>query len=132
MEMAMRRRIILVSAAAALALALPAAAQSDMEAGQLRASGAVGEQATGYMAPAPGASLSEAQRRAMDQINIQRRSFYTQKAEATGVSVAQFAQFTACEIFERLQPGEYYRDETNTWRKTGAEGAKLPSWCTKQ
>lgn len=125
----MLTRITFPVLAVALAFGLPALAQGDSPAAQLRASGAVGEQATGYMAPAPGASLSDAQRRAMNQINIQRRVMYTRKADETGSTVEQFSQLTACEIFKRLKPGESYRDEENVWRKVDANGVKLPSWC---
>ena len=127
----MSARTILTAAFLFSAIAAPALAQADTAAAELRASGAIGEQATGYMAPAPGAQPSDAQERAMEQINIQRRTFYTQKAAATNSTVSQFGQFTACEIFKRLKPGEAYRDESNAWGKAGAGGAPLPSWCGK-
>jgi uncharacterized protein YdbL (DUF1318 family) len=130
----MRPRFIpLPLAALAFAFALPAAAQAgDGDSSALRASGVVGEQATGYMAPAPGGALSDEQRRSMDQINIKRRAFYTDKAAAAGVTVAQYAQVTACEIFSHsLQPGQWYRDENGSWRKRDQGPTPLPSWCQK-
>ena len=127
----MRPRFI-VTTLLALAISLPAAAQADGDSSALRATGAVGEQATGYMGAAPGATLNDEQRRSMDQINIKRRAFYTDKAGAAGVTVAQYAQVTACEIFKNsLQPGQWYRDENGVWRKRDAGAPPQPSWCAK-
>jgi uncharacterized protein YdbL (DUF1318 family) len=127
----MRPRLTLVSLAAAIVLAGTAAAQAEADSNALRASGAVGETAAGYMAATPGGSLSAEAKREMDQINIKRRAFYTQKAGETGLTVAQFAQNSACAIFKTsLQPGQWYRDEGGAWRQRGAGPTPLPSWCT--
>ena len=122
-------RFALVALGAVLTPSLAASADLTMTASELRATGTVGEKATGYMATVPGATLTDEQRRAMDQINIQRRALHTQRARETGSTVAQFSQFTACAIFKRLKPGDAYRDEENVWREVDDRGAVLPTWC---
>lgn len=124
-------RTLIFSATAMIAIgAAPAMAQS-MGAPALRAAGVAGEQADGYMGAVPNGGINDAQKRAMDQVNIQRRSDFTAKAAATGVTVQQFAQFTACEIFSKsVKAGNWYRDENGNWHKATGP-APLPSWCPK-
>ena len=124
----MRPRHMIVALVLAAALSAPAFAQVE-DANALRASGAVGETATGYMAPVPGAVLSDDLKRAMDQINIKRRAAYTEKAGENGLTVAQFAQNSACAIFKNsVKAGQWYRDEAGAWHKSNG-AITLPSWC---
>jgi len=121
--------ILSLAAAAFVAIAAPAGAQADSASGELRASGAVGETAAGYMAAVPGATLTDDLKRGMDQINIKRRAFYTDKAGAASMTVAQYAQNSACAIFKNsVKPGQWYRDEQNAWHKANGV-VPLPSWC---
>ena len=124
----MRASVSLFTLAAMLTLALaaPANAQS---AANLRDAGVAGDQADGYMGVVPSGGISEAQRRAMDQINIQRRADFTQKAAETGVTVQQFGQFAACEIFKNsVKPGNWYRDSSGAWKKATGP-VPPPPWC---
>ncbi len=123
----MRASVSLLSLVAlmSLALAAPANAQS---AANLRDAGVAGDQADGYMGVVPNGGITDAQRRAMDQINIQRRADFTTKAAETGVTVAQFGQFAACEIFKNVKPGNWYRDANGAWKKA-AGPVPPPPWC---
>jgi len=118
--------------AAALSFNAPAAAQAaDPAVATARASGAVGEQADGYLGFAPGASISADVRARVEQINIQRRALYTRRAAERGVSVNEMAAAVACEVFERrITLGERYRDEGGQWRqRTTSTPVAMPSFC---
>ena len=98
-------------------------------AAQLRASGAVGEQADGYLGLV--GSASGEIRAQMDQINIQRRAAYTALASRRGVTIEEAAAATACSLFaERVGPGQYYRLPDGVWRRrNGSEPVPRPSHC---
>src|SRR5688500_1065104 len=92
-----------------------ALAQSDA-AGQLRASGVVGEQADGYLGLVGSASADV--RAQMDSVNIQRRSYYTELAAQRGATIEEVAAATACQLFStRVGPGQYYRLPDGVWRR---------------
>lgn len=98
-------------------------------AGQLRASGQVGEQADGYLglvAAAPGDVRSQ-----MEAVNIQRRAAYTQLASQRGATIEEVAAATACQLFStRVGPGQYYRLPDGVWRRrNGSEPVPRPSHC---
>ena len=98
-------------------------------AGQLRASGHVGEQADGYLglvAAAPGDVRSQ-----MEAVNIQRRAAYTQLASQRGATIEEVAAATACQLFStRVGPGQYYRLPDGVWRRrNGSEPVPRPSHC---
>jgi uncharacterized protein YdbL (DUF1318 family) len=119
--------------AAGLGIALVAgtsayAMQADA-AGQLRATGQVGEQADGYMGAI--GSAPAAVRAQMDQVNIQRRAAYTQLASSRGATIEEVAAATACQIFAgRIGPGQYYRLPDGVWRqRNGNEPVPRPSHC---
>ena len=99
------------------------------EAGELRATGLVGEQADGYMGLVGSAPAGVRSR--MDAVNIQRRAFYTERAAARGATIEEFAASTACEIFaRRIGPGQYYRLPDGVWRRrNGNEPVPLPAHC---
>jgi uncharacterized protein len=104
------------------------AMQSD-SAGQLRASGLVGEQADGYLGLV-GAAPADL-RAQMEQVNIQRRAAYTQLAAQRGATIEEVAAATACQIFaSRVGPGQYYRLPDGVWRRrNGSEPVPRPSHC---
>jgi uncharacterized protein YdbL (DUF1318 family) len=98
-------------------------------AGQLRASGQVGEQADGYLglvAAAPGDVRSQ-----MEAVNIQRRAAYTQLAAQRGATIEEVAAATACQLFStRVGPGQFYRLPDGVWRRrNGSEPVPRPSHC---
>ena len=103
-------------------------AQADT-AGQLRASGHVGEQADGYLGlvdSAPGEVRAQ-----MEQVNIQRRARYTELAAQRGATIEEVAAATACQLFAtRVGPGQYYRLPDGVWRRrNGSEPVPRPSQC---
>jgi uncharacterized protein YdbL (DUF1318 family) len=84
-------------------------------AGQLRATGLVGEQADGYLGLAGSAPANI--RAQMEQVNIQRRAAYTQLAAQRGATIEEVAAATACQLFaSRVAPGQYYRMPEGVWR----------------
>ncbi|MBL8530421.1 MAG: YdbL family protein [Hyphomonadaceae bacterium] len=130
----MKRSHTLFALIAAGAMALTTAAsaqQADAVLAEARASGAVGEQADGYLGIAPGASISADVRARVDQINIRRRAVYTQRASERDATVNEMAAAVACEIFDgRIAVGERYRDEAGQWRqRTASSPVVRPSFC---
>lgn len=108
----MTRRMKLMIAAglgfAALAGGTAYAFYQGDAAAQLRATGAVGEQADGYLGLVGSASADI--RAQMDSINIQRRAAYTRLASQRSATIEEVAAATACTLFaERVGPGQYYR-----------------------
>lgn len=129
----MTRRIKLLIAAG-LGIAMVAgtsayAMQADA-AGQLRASGQVGEQADGYLGLVGGNAPADV-RAQMEQVNIQRRAAYTQLATQRGATIEEVAAATACQLFAgRVGPGQYYRLPDGVWRRrNGSEPVPRPSHC---
>ena len=99
-------------------------------AGQLRASGLVGEQADGYLGLV-GSNAPAAVRAQMEQVNIQRRAAYTQLATQRGATIEEVAATTACELFRtKIGAGQYYRLPDGVWRqRDGSTPIPLPSYC---
>lgn len=93
-----------------------------------RASGAIGEQADGYIgfASAPSAALKAA----VDAINIKRRAIYTDLAGKRGATVQEVAAARGCDqLRTRVGNGESYSLGGGVWKKkTGA--VELPSYCS--
>jgi uncharacterized protein YdbL (DUF1318 family) len=104
------------------------AMQGDV-AGQLRATGLVGEQADGYLGLAGSAPANV--RAQMEQVNIQRRAAYTQLAAQRGATIEEVAAATACQLFaSRVAPGQYYRMPDGVWRtRNGNEPVPRPAHC---
>jgi len=128
-----RRTRIIVAAGLGLALALVGAtAASAMlqqgEAAELRASGAAGEQADGYMGVvgAPSGDI----RAKVEAVNIRRRAHYTDLAAKRGVKIEEAAATVACEILrDRVGPGQFYRLTDGIWRKRDSAPVPLPHYC---
>jgi hypothetical protein len=128
----MKRLLLAALVAGGLLAAAPAFGQAgDSAVAQARANGLIGEQTDGYLGFVPGASISADLRGRVNQINIQRRSVYTQRAEARGVSVEEVAYAVACDVFRnRIAVGERYRTEAGQWRqRTASEPAERGSRC---
>ena len=68
----------------------------------LRASGAIGESATGYVVARDSAVLAEA-----DAINAKRKTIYQEKAAVQGVSIDQVGKVYAKEIFQTVPAGTW-------------------------
>jgi len=126
-----RRTKLLIAALVGIALVAGTSAyamQGDA-AGQLRASGLVGEQSDGYLGLV--GSAPAAVRAQMEQVNIQRRAAYTQLATNRGATIEEVAAATACQLFAgRIGPGQYYRLPDGVWRqRNGNEPVPRPSHC---
>ena len=105
---------------AAPVLAQTAAVESALE------SGAVGEQADGYMGfvRAPSPDL----RREVEAINIKRREGYTQVAQARNVPIEAFAASIGCKTLGGLRSGRAYSIAPGVWAMKSGE-ITLPAHC---
>jgi uncharacterized protein YdbL (DUF1318 family) len=118
------------SAAAGLALmlvAMPAIAQMDAQVDAALSSGAIGEQADGYMgfvrAPAPDLKAK------VDAINIKRREGYTQVAQAKNVPIEAFAASIGCHSLGVLRAGRAYSVTRGVWAVKTEAPITLPTQC---
>ncbi len=117
-------------AAAALGLAgvsVAAWAQRDPAYAAARAAGQVGEQPDGYLGVV-GAGSAEL-RAVVNNINIQRKSAYTQKASASGATVEQLAFTSGCNLIAQTAPGEKYRTPTGEWATRGSAAPTRDPRC---
>ena len=125
-----RRTKLLIAALVGIAVVAGTSAYAQGDAaGQLRASGHVGEQADGYLGLVAAAPADV--RGQMEQVNIQRRAAYTQLATQRGATIEEVAAATACQLFaNRVGPGQYYRLPDGVWRRRNAsEPVPRPSHC---
>ena len=125
-----RRTKLLIAALVGIAVVAGTSAYAQGDAaGQLRASGHVGEQADGYLGLVDTASGDV--RAQMEQVNIQRRAAYTQLASQRGATIEEVAAATACQLFAgRVGPDQYYRLPDGVWRRrNGSEPVPRPSHC---
>ena len=103
-----------IAATAAVAIAVPSAmAQRDPAYAAARAAGQVGEQPDGYLgfATAPTPAI----RALVQDLNIKRKAAYTERAQATGSTVEQFAFTSGCNLIAGTQPGEKYQTPDGRW-----------------
>lgn len=126
-----RRTSLLIAAGiavAALAGGGVYAMQAD-EAGELRATGQVGEQWDGYLGVV-GSAGAEIRAR-VDAINIKRRALYTQQASAANAMVESMAVATGCKLLAtKVGPGQYYKLPDGVWRqREGSAPIALPANC---
>jgi len=111
---------VLVAAMVALTgLSSAAVAQRDPAYAAARAGGEVGEQPDGYLGLV-GAASGEL-RALVNNINIQRKSAYTAKAQASGATVEQLAFTSGCNLIAQTSAGEKYKTPDGVWKtRTGA------------
>ncbi|TXC72586.1 DUF1318 domain-containing protein [Sphingomonas ginsenosidivorax] len=111
---------VMVAAAVALGgLSTAAIAQRDPAYAAARAGGEVGEQPDGYLGLV-GAASGEL-RALVNNINIQRKSAYTAKAQASGATVEQLAFTSGCNLIAQTSAGEKYKTPDGVWKtRTGA------------
>lgn len=114
-------------AAALLGLAPAAQAQRDPAYAAARAAGEVGEQPDGYLGIV-GAGSAEL-RGIVNNINIQRKSAYTQKASASGATVEQLAFTSGCNLIAQTSAGEKYRSPDGVWMTRSAAAPTRDSRC---
>ena len=114
------RVYVMVAAAVALGgVSTAAIAQRDPAYAAARAGGEVGEQPDGYLGLV-GAASGEL-RALVNNINIQRKSAYTAKAQASGATVEQLAFTSGCNLIAQTSAGEKYKTPDGIWKtRTGA------------
>jgi hypothetical protein len=120
-------KLALIGIALAISGTTAAVAQMDGEVGSAISSGAVGEQADGYLGFArPPAPTLKAK---VDAINIKRREGYTQVAQAKNVPIEAFAASIGCKTLAGLKAGQSYSVAKGVWATKGATPITLPSQC---
>jgi uncharacterized protein YdbL (DUF1318 family) len=91
----------------ALFLSIPAMADTLSD---LRASGAIGENVSGYVVVRDASAQAAA-----DGINAKRHGVYTEKAAAQGVSVEQVGRVYAAEILKKIPAGTWIQNDSGQW-----------------
>ena len=117
----------IIGALAILTLAAPALAQRDPAYAAARSGGQVGEQPDGYLGVV-GAGSAEL-RALVSNINIQRKSAYTSKAQASGATVEQLAFTSGCRLIEQTSAGEKYKSPDGVWKTRTAAAPERDSRC---
>lgn len=118
---------IAVAMALALGIAGPASAQRDPAYQAARASGQVGEKPDGYLGfvTPPSAAL----RALVDDLNIRRRSVYTERAASAGSTVEQMAFTAGCNLISQTAVGEKYMAPDGSWQTRTSEPPVRDSRC---
>lgn len=129
MSIANIRRLALSAALAAMAvggLAGPVLAQDrDPAYAAARAAGQVGERANGYLGIVGDAT--PALQAMVDDINNRRRAVYTQRAQAEGATLEQYALTAGCLAISRTTAGERYQAPDGSWQtRTAAPPIRDP------
>ena len=124
----MSRRLLALFglAGAVLGVATPTLAQMDSAVEAALDSGAVGEQADGYLgfARAPASDL----RAKVEAVNIKRRQGYTKVAQVRNVPIEAFAASIGCRTLSGLRQGRAY-SIGGAWATKGAAPINLPPQC---
>ena len=120
--------LMMVAAAVALGgLSVAASAQRDPAYAAARAGGEVGEQPDGYLGLVGAASGDL--RALVNNINIQRKSAYTAKAQASGATVEQLAFTSGCNLIAGTNAGEKYKTPGGVWKTRTAAAPERDSRC---
>ena len=120
--------MMMVAAAVALGgLSVAASAQRDPAYAAARAGGEVGEQPDGYLGLVGAASGDL--RALVNNTNIQRKSAYTAKAQASGATVEQLAFTSGCNLIAGTNPGEKYKTPGGVWKTRTAAAPERDSRC---
>ena len=109
------RPLALGLAAAALTLVAGTAAwaQRDPAYSAARAAGQVGEKTDGYLGyPTP---PSPSLRSMVEDLNIKRRAVYSEKAQAAGATIEEYAFTSGCRLIAQTTPGERYEGPGGNW-----------------
>lgn len=123
----MKTKMVMAALGAVVLLGVSgmAMAQRDPAYAAARAAGQVGEQPDGYLGIVGGATPEL--RALVNNINIQRKAAYTQKAQASGATVEQMAFTSGCNLIAQTRPGEKYRAPDGSWKtRTSAPPERDP------
>lgn len=77
--------------------------------------GVIGETAAGYLAETGSGSVSAAERAAMNEVNIGRKSVYTRLARDQNVQIEVVAAITGEKQLAKAKAGEKIMDASGTW-----------------
>lgn len=122
-----RRLIAAAALAGSLFAAGSAMAQRDPAYAAARAAGQIGEKADGYLGVI--GSPSAAVRAMVEDLNIKRRALYSEKAQAAGATVEEYAFTTGCRLIGQTAPGEKYQAPDGSWQTRGAGAPQRDSRC---
>ncbi len=122
-----RKWIATGAAIMALGLATAAWAQRDPAYSAARSGGQIGEKSDGYLGIV-GAATAEL-RRMVDDLNIKRRAVYSERAQAAGATVEEYAFTSGCRLIAQTQPGEKYQAPDGSWQTRGAAAPLRDSRC---
>ena len=123
----MKKMFAVLAALSITAVSTAALAQRDPAYAAARASGAVGEQPDGYLGIVGGGT--PALKALVSNINIQRKSAYTQKAASSGATVEQMAFTSGCNLIAQTDPGEKYKAPDGSWKTRGGGAPERDSRC---
>jgi uncharacterized protein YdbL (DUF1318 family) len=122
-------RKLMLAAAAVLTLAVAgtAVAQRDPAYSAARAAGQVGEKMDGYLGyvTPPGGDI----RALVEDLNIKRRALYSEKAQAAGATVEEYAFTTGCRLIAQTSPGEKYEGPGGGWLTRTSAPPQRDSRC---
>jgi len=122
-----RVMMMIAGALALTGLAAAANAQRDPAYAAARADGEIGEQPDGYLGVVGAGSASL--RAMVNDLNIKRKSAYTQKASASGATVEQFAFTSGCNLIAQTAAGEMYKTPGGAWKQRGAGAPERDPRC---
>jgi uncharacterized protein YdbL (DUF1318 family) len=105
--------VFIANSAAAPEATAQSAARATVDAA--KSAGKIGETAAGYLEAVSGMTLSSAERGAMNEINIGRKSHYTKLAEAQGVSVEVVAALTGEKLIAKAPSGSKILAANGKW-----------------
>ncbi len=124
-----RNRQLALAGAVLLALAGASAAlaQRDPAYAAARASGQIGEKMDGYLGHVtpPSADL----RSMVEDLNIKRRALYSEKAQAAGATIEEYAFTTGCRLISQTSPGEKYEGPGGGWLTRTSAPPQRDSRC---
>lgn len=121
-------KLILAAAGlAAVAGAGAAWAQRDPAYAAARAAGQVGEKTDGYLGyvTPPSGEL----RALVEDLNIKRRALYSEKAQAAGATIEEYAFTTGCRLIAQTVPGEKYEGPSGGWLTRTSAPPQRDSRC---
>jgi len=81
-----------------------------------KAKGVIGETVAGYLAETGSGAVSAAEKAAMNEINIGRKSIYTRKARAENLQVEVVATVFGEKQVAKANRGEKVMDASGSWR----------------
>ena len=124
----MKKQLLWILAFVAAVMPALALAQNPAAILAARRAGLVGERFDGYLGIANPAASAEVRRQVAD-VNIRRRSLYSNLAARKGVSPEEVGITAACSLLRRIGPGEYYLPGEGGWRRVSSGQSPVPNYC---